>query len=294
MSTLYSYASANIRRTYLLFVVFLGFLIGVGFIFSQALEAPAILWIVVAFSTILSLVSFFWSDRIAIGLSGAREISDEHNLLYDIVENLAITAGLPKPRLYIIPELAINAFATGRDPAHGVVAVTEGALEKLERSELEGVVAHEMSHIKNRDTLVATIAVVLAGFIAIAADFFLRTMFWGGGRRRDRGSGATGIFILIGIILAILAPIFAQLVQLAISRKREFLADASGSLLTRYPEGLASALEKIGRDATPMTRVSHATAHLYLSNPFRRSADFMARIFSTHPPLEERIRILRS
>jgi heat shock protein HtpX len=215
--------------------------------------------------------------------------------LYRIVENLSITAGLPMPKVYIIEERAPNAFATGRNPEHAAVAVTRGLLERLERVELEGVIAHELSHIGNRDMLIATIAAVFAGIIAIAADMFMRSLWWGGNRRDDNRSGSAGFVVLIGLAIAILAPIAATLLRLAISRKREFLADASGALLTRYPEGLARALEKISQDPTPLRVASNATAHLYIANPFkgREGGSWLQKLFLTHPPVEERIAALR-
>ena len=211
--------------------------------------------------------------------------------LHNVVENLAITAGLPKPRVFIINDTAPNAFATGRDKEHSAVAVTTGLLSILDRNELEGVIAHELSHISNRDILVSTVAVVLAGFISIVADIFLRSQLFGG---RDNDSKGGAIFLLIGIILAILAPIFAMLIRLAISRKREFLADASGALLTRYPEGLANALTKISASGRPMQKASDATAHLFISNPFgAKGKRGFHRLFMTHPPVEDRIKALR-
>ena len=224
-------------------------------------------------------------------MTGAKPVTrDTHPELWDVVENLSITAGLPMPALHVVDDPAPNAFATGRDPEHAVVAATTGLLKILNRTELEGVMAHELSHVGNRDMLVSTVAVVLVGFIAIIADFFLRMTFWGGGSRGNDRGGA--LFLVIGIVAAILLPIASQLIQLAISRKREFLADASGALLTRYPEGLASALEKISQHGRPMRRQSHATAHLFIANPFGRKS--FANLFATHPPAQERIRRLRS
>lgn len=290
MSSLYTQQEKNIRRTYILFVAFLILIIGLGWIFSYIFNDQAILYIAVIFSVFSSILSYWHSDKIALALTGAKPIKKEDNsYLWNMVENLCITAGLPMPRLYIIPEKQINAFATGRNPKNAAIAITEGALEKLENEELEGVLAHELAHIGNRDILVSTIAVILAGIISILSDFFLRTMFWG---RRDRNNGS-GPLLIIGIILAILAPLGALLMQLAISRRREFLADASGALLTRYPEGLARALEKIKNDSLSMKRASDATAHLWISNPFKGKTSFIHKLFMTHPPIEERIKILR-
>jgi heat shock protein HtpX len=291
MASLYTQQEKNIKRTYLLFSAFLILIIGIGWIFSYVFNSQYILYFAVIFSTLSSFISYWYSDKIALAMSGAIPIKNkkENPYLWNMVENLCITSGLPMPKLYIIPESQINAFATGRNPKNAAIAVTEGALSKLENEELEGVLAHELAHIGNRDILVSTIAVVLAGIISILADFFLRMTFWSRGDR-DRNNV---IFLLIGIVLAILAPIGAMLIQLAISRKREFLADATGALLTRYPEGLASALEKIKKDVSPMQAASDATAHLWISNPFKNKMSGFHKLFMTHPPIEERIKILR-
>lgn len=292
MASLYTQQEKNIKRTYLLFSAFLILIIGIGWIFSYVFNSQYILYFAVIFSTLSSFISYWYSDKIALSMSRAIPVKskEENPYLWNMVENLCITAGLPMPKLYIIPESQINAFATGRNPQNAAIAVTEGALSKLENEELEGVLAHELSHIGNRDILVSTIAVVLAGIISILADFFLRMTFWS---RGDRDRDNNGIFMLIGIALAILAPIGATLIQLAISRKREFLADATGALLTRYPEGLASALEKIQKDASPMQVASDATAHLWINNPFKNKMSGFHKLFMTHPPIEERIKILR-
>lgn len=279
-----------------MFTVFFGVVIGVGFVFAQAYVNPSILYVAVIFSCLMSIISYWYSDKIVLGMYHAQPVTPENaRELYNIVENLAITAGLPIPKIYIVPENQPNAFATGRDPEHAVVAVTEGLLRRLNRSELEGVLAHELSHIGNRDMLVSTIAIILAGFISLISDWFLRSWLWGGLQDRDDDGRTRGIFIVIGIVLSILAPIAATLMQLAISRKREFLADASGALLTRYPEGLASALEKIASDTTPMATANNTTAHLWLDDPFdkRKKTPWLHALFLTHPPIEERIKILR-
>lgn len=294
---LYTHKDANIRKTWLLFTIFFGAVIGLGWLFSQLYGNSAILIIAVLFSVLMSFISYWWSDKIVLSMSGAQLIEKARAPeLYNIVENLAITAGLPMPRVYLINEAAPNAFATGRDPQHAVVAVTNGLLDRLDRSELEGVLAHELSHIGNRDMLVSTVAVVLVGFIALAADWFLRSLFWGsfaGGRDREGHGGA--IMIIIGIALSILAPLAATLIQLAISRKREYLADASGALLTRYPEGLASALEKISRDPTPLRVANNATNHLWLADPIKgkKGRHWLAKLFMTHPSVEDRVKVLR-
>ncbi|RJQ29524.1 zinc metalloprotease HtpX [Candidatus Parcubacteria bacterium] len=290
MASLYDHKESNIRRTWALFTGFLILVIGLGFAFSYVFQSRAILAFAILFSVITSFIGYWSSDKIALAISGARPTEKKENpYLWNIVENLSITAGLPMPKLYITPEKQINAFATGRNPENAVIAVTQGALEKLENEELEGVLAHELSHVGNRDILVSTVAVVLAGVISMLADFFLRSMLWGGRSRDNRGAG--GILIVLGIALAILAPLGAMLMRLAISRKREFLADASGSLLTRYPEGLARALEKIGRDAAPMRAAHDSTAHLWISNPFKGKG--FHKLFMTHPPLEDRVKALR-
>lgn len=300
MPTLYTHSDSNKRKTWLLMSGFLVFAFLIGYIFSYAMDSPIILCIAVIFSVISSFVSYWWSDKIVLKMSNAKLIKFKDNKeLYRLVENLCITAGLPTPKIYIISDTAPNAFATGRDPEHAVVAVTKGLLQKLNRSELEGVVAHELSHIGNRDILLATLVTVMVGMIVLLADFFRRwTFFGGGGRRRrsDRGGGQLQMIMFIAtIILSILAPIFAYMMQFAISRKREFLADADGALLTRYPEGLASALEKISSDTEKLEVANRATAHLYISSPFKgkKKKGFLTRAMMTHPPVNERIAALR-
>jgi heat shock protein HtpX len=276
---------------------FLIFIIALGWIFSVVYGAPEILYIAVVFSLVMNVTSYWYSDKIALAMSGAHPIKREGNeYVYRIIENLCITAGLPVPRIYLIDSQQINAFATGRDARHAAIAVTTGSLSKLENEELEGVLAHELSHIGNRDILISTVVVVLAGLIAIMSDIFMRMSFWGRiGDRDNDNRGGGGLVMIIGILAAILAPIAATLIQLAVSRKREFLADASGALLTRYPDGLANALAKIGQDQIPMRTAHNATAHLFISNPFKgkQETSWLAKLFMTHPPIEERIRILR-
>lgn len=272
--------------------VFLIIVIGLGFAFSRMYGNPNILYAFVLFSIVMNIVGYWYSDKIALSIAGAHPATREQYFdFYTIVENLCITAGLPMPKIYVITDPAPNAFATGRDKNHAVVAVTTGLLSVMTKAELEGVVAHELSHIGNRDMLISTVAVVLVGFIAIVSDMMMRTAFFGGRDNDNRGGG----IVIIGIVLSILAPILATLIQLAISRKREFLADASGALLTRYPEGLASALIKIGGYQKPMMRQSTAIAHLYIANPFG-SGSFGKKIgglFSTHPPVADRVKALR-
>lgn len=293
MSTLYQDQSSNIRKTWLLMGVFLIVVIGIGWGISWYYNSSVILYIAVAFALVMNVGSYWFSDKIVLSMTHARPATREEFFdFYTVAENLAITAGLPLPKLYVINDPAPNAFATGRNEKHAVVCATTGLLSMLDRTELEGVIAHEMSHIKNRDMLVMTVAVVLAGFIAIIADMFIRMSFFGGGNR-DNDSKAGAIFAIVGIVAAILAPIAAQLIKMAVSRKREFLADASGALLTRYPEGLASALQKISSYGAPMRNANTATAHLFISNPFGGGAmKGVAKLFMTHPPVEERIKAL--
>src|SRR3989344_2715148 len=292
MATLYTHQSKNIAKTWLLMSVFFAVVIGFGWFFSFYYNDPIILYFFVAFSILMNIFSYWFSDKIVLKLAGAKPANREENfVLYTSVENLSITAGLPMPKVYIINDPAPNAFATGRNKEHAVVAVTTGLLDILEKPELEGVLAHELSHVGNRDMLLSTVVVVLVGFITILADVFRRNLFFG--RSRNHDNKGAGVIMLIGIILSILAPIFAMLIQLAISRKREFLADASGALLTRYPEGLASALQKIAQVARPMARQSSAIAHLYIADP--KGSSFGKKIssfFATHPPVEERVKAL--
>jgi len=290
MPTLYTLSDKNKRSTYILMTAFLIFVIALGYVFATVMDSSFILWFAVIFSVLMSVGSYWYSDKIVLAMSGAKLVKFEDNKeLYRLVENLCITAGLPLPKIYIIDDAAPNAFATGRDPEHAVVAVTKGLLQKLNRAELEGVIAHELAHIGNRDMLLATVVVVLVGFVALLADWF-RNWIWFGGSRRDR-EGGNGYLMIIAIVLSILAPLFAMLMQLAISRKREFLADATGALLTRYPEGLASALEKISADPEKLKTANRATAHLYFANPFKGKK--VSKWMMTHPPVEERIKALR-
>jgi len=250
----------------------------------------------VVFAVFQSFLSYWNADKIILSLSQARgPIKKEDNPeLYRIVENLSITAGLPLPKIYIIDDISPNAFATGRDPQHAVVCITRGLLDKLEKVELEGVISHELSHIGNRDILLCSVIVVLVGMISLLSHWLLRGMRFGGGRRRDDNDNLGFILLLIGLVVAILAPIAAILMQLAISRKREFLADATGALLTRYPEGLARALEKIAGDPVPLRTASQATAHLFIADPLKlKRTNWLTKLWLTHPPVEERIKILR-
>lgn len=294
----YTEISRNKIQSVLLIFVFLLVIIGLGFVFAQAYNSPEILLFAVGFSVISAFISYFFSDRITLALSKAQPVDRQSNQeLYRLVENLTIAAGLPMPRIYIIDDTAPNAFATGRDPKHAIVVFTTGILQKLNRTELEGVTAHELSHIGNYDIRFMTLVVVLVGIITLLADWFLRMSFFG--RRRDNDSGGGGqLFVVIGLVLAILSPIIATLIKLAVSRRREYLADASGVLLTRYPSALASALQKISADSEPLEAANKATAHLYIVNPLkahagRDSVGWFANLFNTHPPVQERIRRLQ-
>ena len=292
MATMYTHQGENVRKTWFLMGAFLALFIAVGYGASWYLNSPGILYICIVFALLMNIGSYWFSDKLVLSMTHARPATrEEFPDLWNTVENLSITAGLPMPKVYVVNDPSPNAFATGRDPAHAVVAATTGLLSILDRSELEGVIAHELSHIGNRDMLVMTVAVVLAGSLAMLADFFMRATFHGGDRNRGP------LALVLAIVGIILAPIAAQLMQLAISRKREFLADASGALLTRYPEGLASALEKISTYARPMTHANHATAHLFISDPFggekRTLGSRISGLFQTHPPAGDRVRILR-
>lgn len=292
---MYSEITSNKRKTALLIAIFMTLILALGWVFAELTAyGPGGIVIAAIIAIGMSLASYFWSDRIALSAAGAQPIAKEQNLyVYRLVENLCITAGIPTPKIYLIPDNALNAFATGRDPQHASIALTTGIVEALENEELEGVIAHELSHVKNYDIRVMTVVVVLAGIVVLMADWFLRAQWFGGRRRNSEGSqGGAAIFLILGLILALLSPLFAQLIKLAVSRRREYLADASGALLTRYPEGLARALEKIAASPTQLRRVSNATAHLYISNPFKTRRTF-ANLFSTHPPIEERIAQLR-
>ncbi len=295
MATLYTQNSKNITKTWLLMAVFLAIIIGIGYFFSNYYGNANILYFAIGFALLMNIISYWYSDKIVTKLAGAHEADRKQYFdFYTTVENLAITAGLPMPKIYVVDDPAPNAFATGRDKNHAVVCATSGLLAMMNKTELEGVIAHELSHVGNRDILLSTVVVVLVGFISILANIFTRSLWFGGGRRDDReGNGGLGaILMIVGIIFMILSPIIATLIQLAISRKREYLADSSGALLTRYPEGLASALEKIGKYSQPMKRQADAIAHLYIADPKGRFSK-ISRLFMTHPPIEERIAILR-
>ncbi len=292
---MYTEISSNKTKTVFLIGGFLVFVIAFGWGLSYYYGDPLILWIAAGIAIVQAITSYYYSDAVALSLAGAKEAprKEPYLTLHREVENLAIAAGLPKPRIYVIDDPAPNAFATGRDPAHAAVAVTTGLLERLNKTELEGVLAHELSHVGNYDIRVMTVVVVLVGVISLAADFFLRSLWW---RGDDRERGGNQLALIALVAAAILAPIAATMIQLAVSRKREYLADASGALLTRYPEGLASALEKIAKAPTSLRRLSSATNHLYIENPLSAQEEkqqWFATIFSTHPPVADRIKHLR-
>ncbi|MDB5189204.1 MAG: Protease HtpX [Parcubacteria group bacterium] len=292
--TLYQERSSNIWRTVLLMVAFLAIVVAIGYAVSWYFNSSAILYVAIAFAVFMNFYSYWFSDKQVLSMTNARPANREEFFdFYTVAENMAITAGIPTPKLYVIADPSPNAFATGRNEKHAVVCATTGLLAMLTRPELEGVIAHEMSHIKNNDILLMTVAVTLAGFLAIIADLFLRMSFWGGGRdSNDRGGGG-GLLMIVALVGIVLAPIAAQLIQLAISRRREYLADASGALLTRYPEGLASALAKIDADHQPMARSNHATAHLFIEDPFGdQKGNWLNSLFATHPPTRDRIAAL--
>jgi len=286
---MYSQIDANKRKTRILIAIFLSFVVGVGVFFNVYMGyGYSAVVIALVISLGMSWFSYYHGDKVALKSSRAKEIKKNDNpYVYRMVENLCITAGMPMPKVHIIDSPALNAFATGRDPEHASIALTTGIINALENEELEGVIAHELSHIKNYDIRVMTIVIVLVGTIALMSDMFFRMSFFGGSSDRENKNP---IFMVIGIALLILSPIVAELIKLAVSRKREYLADASGSLLTRYPEGLASALEKIAQSPAKLQTASKATAHLFISNPFKGK---FAGAFSTHPPIQDRIAKLR-
>ena len=296
---MYEQIASNKRKSIFLIFFFLVLIAALGWVFGQITEFGSYALIpAVVIALLMTWGSYYYSDKIVLAVSKARPVSkQEYPYLYNIVEGLALAAGLPKPRCYVIDDTAPNAFASGRNPEKAVVVVTEGLLKKLNRAELEGVIAHEMSHIKNYDIRVQTLAVVMVGVVVLLSDWILRSFLWGGRRRRssDRSSGNAGaILIIVALALAILSPIIAQLIKLAVSRKREFLADADGAMLTRYPPGLASALKKLSADKEPLEVANKATAHMYIINPLKdhKRGAGMAKLFSTHPPIEERIAAL--
>ena len=289
--------SNKIRSVILIsfFIIIIGFLGAVFGLYVGNLTFGV--FIAVSISIFYSLIGFFSGDRMILGMSGAREVTKkEYPYLFHTIEGLSIAAGIPKPKAYVIDDSAINAFATGRDPKHASITVTTGLLKVMNRQELEGVVAHEMSHIKNYDIRFMMLTAVLVGIVTLLSDFLLRMFLWGGkgGKKGSKGN-VTILLIALGLLLAILSPIIGELIKLAISRKREFLADANGAVFTRYPPGLASALKKIAKDPDPLVdQANKATAHLFISTPFRKKPSVVAHLFSTHPPIDERIKRLES
>lgn len=291
---MYNQIDSNKRKTVFIMAIFFMVMLGLGYVFSLAYNNSLFLVLAVIISLVQAWISYSYGDKIALSVSHAVEIKHKDNeQIFHIVENLCIAGGLPMPKIYLIPDSAPNAFATGRDPKNASLAVTTGLIEKLNKTELEGVIAHELSHIGNRDILVMTVVMVLVGAIAIMSDFFMRSLWFGGRRSNDRDNSGQ-ILMLVGIVLAILTPIVATLMQLAVSRKREYLADASGALLTRYPEGLASALEKISADKEPLEVANKATAMLYIENPLKDHKGWLNSLFSTHPPIADRVKRLRA
>ena len=298
--TIYTEIDANKRRTWVIVFLFILLITATVFTFSYVLDpeySVSYAGLALILSGFMSFGSYYFSDQIVLGISKAHPIKREDNpYVYNLVENLCIGAGLPIPKIYTINDTAPNAFATGRDPEHAVICLTTGIIQKLEKIELEGVIAHELSHIQNYDIRLMSIVVVLVGVVVLMSDWFRRFLWFGGGKKRDsRDSGGQlgAIFAIIGILLSILSPIFAQLIKLALSRQREYLADSSASLITRYPEGLARALEKISIDREPLEVANKATAHLYIVNPLKDYSGALNNLFSTHPPIEERVSRLR-
>lgn len=292
---MYDAIERNIRATWMLLAGFVLVVAALGYVFGELTDLGYIGAVIAAVLALIGAwASYYFSDSIVLSISGAREAPrEQYPYLYNAAEGLAIAAGIPAPRLYVIDDTAPNAFATGRDPQHAAIAVTTGLLDKLDRLELEGVLAHEMAHIQNFDIRLSTLVVVLVGLIALMSDWMQRSMLWGRRRGSREHRGGSGLLVLIGFALAVLAPIVAQLLRLAIARRREFLADASGVLLTRYPEGLASALEKISADPEPLEVANKATAHMYIINPLREWGGWTNGLFNTHPSVEERVQRLR-
>ena len=297
MINVYEQVDRNKIRSAIIMVLFVVFVTFVAWILAKALGfgLQAVGWALI-FAGFLSFASYWWSDKIILTISGARPADKKKDFqFFTVAENLALAADIPKPRLYVVDDLSPNAFATGRDINHAVVCATTGLLTQLDRTELEGVIAHEISHIRNYDTRLMSIVSILAGMVVLLADWFLRGMVFRG-RSRDENSGSLGaIFFLLGLVLSLLSPLIAQLIQLAISRRREFLADASAVMLTRQPDGLIRALEKISADRRPLVSANKATAHLFIVNPFKgeQAKSWLNNLFNTHPPVEERIKILK-
>jgi heat shock protein HtpX len=299
MLNVYEQVDRNKRKSWLVMLFFTIFVAGFAYILGEA-SGYGLSWVGIAlvFSGLMSYTSYYFSDKIILGMSGAREADRKKDFnFYTVAENLAMAAGLPKPKLYVIEDTAPNAFATGRDPQHAVICATTGLLQKLDRTELEGVISHELSHVANYDMRLMSIVTVMVGLVTLLADWFLRSTLWGRNRDNDRDSNQLQlIFFVVGIVLALLSPLIANLIKLAISRRREFLADASAVKITRFPDGLIRALQKISADKEPLEAANKATAHLYISDPLRNrhdSINLFANMFNTHPPMAERIAALK-
>lgn len=301
VNTAWDHVSSNILKTWVIMSLFSFFVVGVVYIFARgwgydSTGALGLVGFALIFTGVMNLTSYYFSDSIVLSISGAKQIKLSDNpQLFRLVENLCIAAGLPMPKVYVIEDSAPNAFATGRNPNHSAICFTTGILSKLDKLELEGVAAHELSHVGNRDTLVMSVVSVLVGVVAVLADWYMHSMLWGSSRRDSDDSRSNAIFVVLAIAMAILAPIIATLIQLAVSRKREFLADASGSLLTRNPDALASALLKISGDKEPLEAANRGTAHLYIINPLKgkETAGWFASMFNTHPPIQDRVKALQ-
>ncbi len=294
---LYNQIESNKRRSALLIFLFIVFIIALGWVFTYIdYTGPTPIALAAIIATLMSLMSYYNGDKIALWSSGAQGPikKNDNPYVYRLVENLCLTAGLPIPKIYLINDTALNAFATGRDPKHASIALTTGIIQLLENEELEGVIAHELSHIKNYDIRLMTVVIICVGIVNLLANWFLRFSLFGHDRQRNSKNNIGLLFVFIGVILMVLSPIFAKLIQLAISRKREYLADASGVLLTRYPAGLANALAKIEQTAQPLQRVNSATSHLFIANPFGKTKHSWNNLFSTHPPISERIKALQA
>lgn len=308
MHNIYQVQSANKIKSAVIVALFIVFIFLAAYVLTNAFGyymgyqpgGIGFFGIALIISGVSSFVSYYYSDKIVLGISGARPATTQEDKLFtQVVENLCIGAGLSKPKLYVIDDTSPNAFATGRDPEHAAICATSGLLSKLNRSEMEGVFGHELTHIKSYDTRLMAVVAVMVGLVALLGDWFLRSMWWGGGRRRNNGDGELGaIFIVLGIVFAILSPIVGTLIQLAISRRREFMADAGSVELTRQPQDLISALEKIADDPQPMKNANKATAHLYIENPFKKDGHgkvaWFSGLFDTHPPISERVKILKN
>jgi heat shock protein HtpX len=297
MPNIYQHINKNKQETWLVMILFVAVITAIAWFIGEFYAQDGMVFVPIAliFSGFSGIISYYNSDKIVLSLSGAQEVLENTAPdLHKLVENVCIAAGLPKPKIYVIDDSAMNAFATGRDPKHAVICFTTGIVQKLEKRELEGVIAHELSHIGNYDILLMSIVSILVGTIALLSDMFTRGMFYGS-RRRSRDSEGNGLLLLIGIVLIFLSPIIATLIKLAISRNREYLADSTAALITRYPQGLASALRKLATDNEVLEAANGATAHLYIKSPlFGKTAGFFANLFNTHPPIEERIRRLET